>query len=80
MNVARPPTSSDEEGFEELREAEMALSAIPKDHPDRPGRLNHIAFLLAQRHKRTGSFNDLEAAISKAEEVVAATPPTTPTE
>ncbi|EMD64887.1 hypothetical protein COCSADRAFT_356084 [Bipolaris sorokiniana ND90Pr] len=74
METTRPPTSSDKDGFEELREAEMAVSATPEDHPDRPERLNYLAALLADRHKRTGSLDDLEAAIWNVEMAVYATP------
>jgi hypothetical protein len=65
---------SDDDGFKKLREAEMAVSATPKDHPNQPERLDSLVILAADQNKWAGSPGDLQAAISKTEEAVAATP------
>lgn len=56
-----------------IKAAEMAIEAIPSDHPDRAYCQNGLGNLLARRFKRTGEKADLDRAIKVVDEAVQAT-------
>jgi len=57
-----------------ISNAEQAISATPKDHPDRAAMPSILGSMLSSRYERTGNIDDLEAAISNAEQAISATP------
>ncbi|KAF4447587.1 hypothetical protein F53441_8882 [Fusarium austroafricanum] len=53
---------------------EIAVSAIPEDHPDRAAHLNNLGNQLGRRYERTGDMRDLEEAIKAARQAIKITP------
>ncbi|CAG7990217.1 unnamed protein product, partial [Penicillium salamii] len=47
---------------------------FPVDHPDRTSCLNNLSNRLSSRYERAGNLDDLEAAISRAQDAAQATP------
>ncbi|KAH7159360.1 CHAT domain-containing protein [Fusarium sp. MPI-SDFR-AT-0072] len=53
--------------------AELAVSAIPEDHPDSAGHLHTLAIQLYRRYKRISSMDDLNRAVEAADRAVEST-------
>ncbi|KAH7115654.1 CHAT domain-containing protein [Dactylonectria macrodidyma] len=58
--------------------AELAVSAIPEDHPDSAGHLQTLAIQLYRRYKRIGSMDDLNRAVEAADRALESTLPDHP--
>ncbi|KAF2174672.1 hypothetical protein K469DRAFT_756644 [Zopfia rhizophila CBS 207.26] len=54
--------------------ADVAVNAIPQNHPDRAAVLNSLGNRLGRRLERTGSMEDLNRAVDVADMAVNATP------
>jgi len=54
--------------------ADEAVTATPRDHPDRAMYLNNLGIWLVTRFEHTGSIVDLDRSVGFLEEAVTITP------